>query len=203
MPALQVRLHRLRYLLCFSVVFVVSCTVHFFALNFRAPSRRLLPASLRCNVDMNGSSHYFSCQVPLCPVIARSVTRRRPMETPSKKMDCRRHVHLLGRLWHEEHHHAVLQEDEHLHKRMSDGKTFDKGPPLRATNGSRRWGLFLRLRKSHSQSSISRLSLRMHHAYIIYKTWIHYEIHTHTHNCCGLLESRSGASSTASLSRGT
>ena len=109
MPALQVRLHRLRYLLCFSVVFVVSCTVHFFALSFRAPSRRLLPASLRCNVDMNGSSHYFSCQVPLCPVIARSVTRRRPMETPSKKMDCRRHVHLLGRLWHEEHHHAVLQ----------------------------------------------------------------------------------------------
>ena len=73
------------------------------------------------------------------------------------------------------------REDEHLHKRMSDGKTFDKGPPLPATNGSRRWGLFLRLRKSHSQSSISRLSLRMHHAYIIYKTWIHYEIrHTHT-----------------------
>ena len=73
------------------------------------------------------------------------------------------------------------REDEHLHKRMSDGKTFDKGPALPATNGSRRWGLFLRLRKSHSQSSISRLSLRMHHAYIIYKTWIHYEIrHTHT-----------------------
>ena len=104
-----------RHCRCVYTGYVICCVspsfllFHVLYICFRAPSRRLLPASLRCNVDMNGSSHYFSCQVPLCPVIARSVTRRRPMETPSKKMDCRRHVHLLGRLWHEEHHHAVLQ----------------------------------------------------------------------------------------------
>ena len=53
------------------------------------------------------------------------------------------------------------REDEHLHKRMSDGKTFDKGPPLPSNKWLEALGLVLAI----AEVALPKLDLSTQPAY--------------------------------------